>query len=89
MRKKGPKILFLTETKLSISEMEPIQQELQFDSMIVVLSMRRSGKIALLWKNEVALTTYTISPNHIDPLITASMQVQWQLIRVYGHPEEM
>ena len=75
VRKKGPKILFLMETKLSVSEMKPIQQELQFDSMTAIPSVRRSGGIALLWKNEVPLTTYTISPNHIDVVITTSMQV--------------
>ena len=80
--------MFLTETKLSISEMELIQRELQFDSMTAVLSMRRSGQIALLWKNEVALTTYTVSPNHINLLVTTSMQVQWQLTKVYGHLED-
>ena len=41
--------------------------------MTTVPSVRRSGGIALLWKNEVALTTYTVSPNHIDPLITTLM----------------
>ena len=88
MRKKGPKILFLMKTKLSVSEMKPIQQELQFDSMTEIPRVIRSGGIALLWKNEVPLTTYTISPNHIDVVITTSMQVQWQLTGVYGHPKD-
>lgn len=43
VRKKGPKILFLMETKLSIQEMQPIQAELDFPSMVAVPSSRRGG----------------------------------------------
>ena len=85
MRKK---ILFFTETKLTTIEMEPIQRELNFHSMSVVPSRRRSGGLALLWKNDVLLNTQTVSPNHIDAYVSYPVQVQWRLTGIYGHPKD-
>ncbi|KAK9996993.1 hypothetical protein SO802_021679 [Lithocarpus litseifolius] len=88
VRKKGPTILFLMETKLSVSEMQPIKAELDFPSMLVVPSVRRSGGLVLLWKNEVVVDTQTYSPNHIDVHVSSPMQALWRLTGVYGHPKE-
>ena len=85
MRKK---ILFFTETKLTTTEMEPIQRELNFHSMSVVPSRRRSAGLALLWKNDVLLNTQTVSPNHIDAYVSYPVQVQWRLTGIYGHPKD-
>ncbi|KAK9992170.1 hypothetical protein SO802_027155 [Lithocarpus litseifolius] len=76
------------ETKLSVSEMQPIKAELDFPSMLVVPSVRRSGGLALLWKNEVVVDTQTYSPNHIDAHVSSPIQALWRLTGVYGHPEE-
>ena len=57
VRKQGPKILFLMETKLTKTELEPIQRELNFHSMTVVPSRGRSGGLALMWKDDVLLNT--------------------------------
>ena len=45
------------ETKLKVSEMQSIKTELEFPSMLVVPSVNRSGGLALLWKNEVVVST--------------------------------
>ena len=70
VRKQGPKILFLMETKLTKTEMEPIQRELNFHSMTVVPSRGRSGGLALMWKDDVLLNTQPVSPNHIDAYVS-------------------
>ena len=88
VRKKGPIILFLMETKLSVAKMQPIKAELDFPSMLVVPSLRRSGGLALLLKNDVVVDTQTYSPNHIEVHVSSPMQALWRMISVYGHPEE-
>ena len=87
VRKKGPTILFLMETKLTVSEMQAVKTELEFPSMLVVPSVRRSGGLALLWKNEVVVSNQTYSPNHIDVHVSSPLNVPWRLTRVYGHLE--
>ena len=56
--------------------------------MLVMPSVKRSGELALLWKNEVVVFTQTYSANHIDVHISSPSQILWRLIGVYGHPEE-
>ena len=50
VRKKGPTILFLMETELTVREMEPIKTELGFASMLAVPSDGRRWGLAMLWK---------------------------------------
>ena len=50
-KKKRTHILFLMETKLKVSEMQSVKTDLEFPSMLVVPSVKRSGELALLWKN--------------------------------------
>ena len=80
--------MFLMETKLKVNEMQSVKTELEFPSMLVVPNVKRSGGLALLWKNEVVVSTQTYSLNHIDVHISSPSQILWRLTRVYGHPEE-
>ena len=57
VRKKGPTILFLMETKLTVSEIQSVKTDFEFPSMLVVPSVKHSGGHALLWKNEVVVST--------------------------------
>ena len=75
------------ETKLIVSEMQAIKTELVFPSMLVVPSVRCSGGLVLLWKNEVVVFTQTYSLNHIDVHVSSLLYVPWRLTGVYGHPE--
>ena len=68
--------------------MQSIKTELEFPLMLIVLSVRRSGGLALLWKNEVVVSTQTYSPNHIDVHVSSPLHSLWRLTGVYGHPEE-
>ena len=81
-------MLFLMETKLTVSEMQSIKRDLEFPLMLVVPSVKRSGGLALLWKNEMVVSTQTYSLNHIDIHISSLLQILWRLTGVYGHPEE-
>ncbi|KAK9995825.1 hypothetical protein SO802_020511 [Lithocarpus litseifolius] len=56
--------------------------------MFVVPSVRRSGGLALLWKDDITVDTQTYSLNHIDVKIMDSLKVEWCLTEVYGHPED-
>lgn len=88
VRWKGPIILFLMETKLSIQEMETIKNEIGFQSMLAISSVRRGGGVALLWKDTITVDPQTFSLYHIDVHVNVSHQEPWRLTRVYGHPEE-
>lgn len=57
VRKKGPTIFFLMETKLTVSEMQSVKMDMEFPSMLVVPCVRYSGGLALFWKNEVVVST--------------------------------
>ena len=80
--------MFLMETKLTVSEMQSVKTDLEFPSMLVVPSVKCSGGLALLWKNEVVVSTQTYSLNHIDVHISSPSQILWRLTGVYGYPKE-
>lgn len=88
MRKKALKILFLIGTKQSIDEMQRIKEGLPYRGMLAVLSIRRSGGLALLWMEEVNLHIQTFTQNHIDALILNEPNTPWRLTSFYGWPEE-
>lgn len=80
--------MFLIESKLTVSEMQLIKIELDFPSMHVVPSVRHGGGLALLWKNDVVVSTQTYSPNHIDAHVTSTLHPPSRMTGIYGHPEE-
>ncbi|GLT72801.1 hypothetical protein SLA2020_447050 [Shorea laevis] len=85
---KQPTILFLMETKLRRTEMASLRVKLGFDSLFVVDSVRRSGGLAMLWKEEVNLEIQNYSLRHINAVITETGQsFQWKMTGFYGHPE--
>ena len=88
VRSKAPTILFLTETKLTIREMEPIKAELGFQSMLAVSSDGRRGGLATFWKAKVVLDTNTYSLHRIDAQVLPPLGQPWRLTGVYGYPEE-
>lgn len=88
VRKKGPTILFLMETELTVREMEPIKTELGFASMLAVPSDGRRGGLAMLWKTDVMIDTQTYSPHHIDVQVLMPSTQPWRLTGFYGYSEE-
>ena len=63
---KAPKVLFLSETKLNVEEMEWIRVGLKYGSAFVVPSKGRSGGLALLWDEDVDLSITSYTRFHID-----------------------
>jgi len=55
VRSKGPTILFLMETKRSISKMRKLCYDLNFQSILAVPCDGQSGGLRLFWKAECDL----------------------------------
>ena len=67
-----------------MDETRQIQSDLPYRYMFVVLSVRWSNGLALLWKEEVDLHIQTYSPHHIDALIHNGNDPTWRLTGFYG-----
>ena len=87
VRDKTLKVLFLMETKQFVEEMWRIQANLPYLCMLAVPSLRRRGRLALLWIENVDLHVQTNTPNHIDALISNDNSL-WRFTRFYGWLEE-
>jgi len=69
VKAKGPKIIFLMETKKKKSYLERLRCRLKFDNLFIVPRRNLSGGLALLWMNDVNLHVRTFSPRHIDAVV--------------------
>ncbi|KAG2674103.1 hypothetical protein I3760_13G120100 [Carya illinoinensis] len=88
-RREDPTILFLQETRLSVTRMEKIKYILGFPNCLAVSNDRGGGGIALLWKNSIDLkiTQYSKSHIHAEIKLQREGEAVWYLTGVYGHPE--
>ena len=48
---------------------------------------RRSGRIALLWKEGCDITITSFCLNHIDVVVKEVSGLEWRFTGIYGHPE--
>ena len=69
VKSKGPRLVFLMETKKKNSYMEKIRCHLKFDNMFLVPRRHFSGGFALFWSNDLDLHIRTFSPHHIDAVV--------------------
>uniref|UniRef100_A0A2N9HCL8 Reverse transcriptase domain-containing protein n=1 Tax=Fagus sylvatica TaxID=28930 RepID=A0A2N9HCL8_FAGSY len=88
VKMKGPKVLFLLETKLDGARMEVVRVKLGFDNVFSVPSLGRSGGLALLWKNEAEVVIQNFSQHHIDAHVDSQQEKCWRLTGFYGRPEQ-
>lgn len=65
-------LIFLMETKLFVVEFDVIKEGLNRIQGLVVPSKRRSGGVALLWKQELTVLAQSFSESHIDMIINQS-----------------
>ena len=77
VRCKGPTVLLLMKTKRSITEMCKLCHELDFQSVLAVLSDGQSEGLGLFWKADCNLHVQTFSPNHFDAHIISDNQPPW------------
>ena len=83
-----PTLVFLMETKYNVEEMVEIKHKLERSHGMIVPSVRRSGGLALLWKESLLVEVQTFSPRHIDVIIMEdARKKKWHFTRFYGHLE--
>nr|XP_023874998.1 uncharacterized protein LOC111987509 [Quercus suber] len=81
-------LVFLMETKLKTEEMAEIKHQLERKQGLIVPSVRRSGGLALLWKDSMLVDVQTYSQNHIDVIVMEENgNKKWRFTGFYGHPE--
>jgi len=69
IRRNSPKIVFLSETKRSGTEMELVRKRLGNFFGVYVGSQGRAGGLALLWERSVKLTLCSFSAHHMDAFV--------------------
>jgi hypothetical protein len=81
------------ETRLKVCEMEKIKRRCGFTSGLMVdcteIGRKRSGGLALLWRENLNISISSYSVNHIfgscEDVVTGQ---DWFFAGIYGHPEE-
>ena len=61
-----PSLVFLSETKLSVTEMRDFTTILNSFTSVFVDCRGRSGSLAMLWKNNLHVSFLSSAANHID-----------------------
>ena len=69
VKAKGPKVVFLMETKKKKSYLERLRCRLKFDNLFIVPRKNLSGGLALLWMNDIDLHIHTFSTRHINVVV--------------------
>ena len=92
VRRKGPNIVFLMETKSNDEWMVVVRDKCGFKHGLFVSSNGSSGGLAMLWKENVKLDIQTWvdggSMSHIDAWVDGGSGVgRRHLTGFYGHPE--
>ena len=76
------------ETKMHNKRLEFLKTKLGMENMFVVDSVRRSGGLVLLWKEDFNLTIQNYSKRHINALVRTWVgELEWKLTCMYGNPE--
>ena len=70
VRRRNPRIVFLSETKSKNRRMEKVKFNLGFTNGLYVPSRGWSGGLALLWSSDTNLEIKSYSNHHIDAIIT-------------------
>ncbi|XP_065629560.1 uncharacterized protein LOC136067511 [Quercus suber] len=88
VRRWTPYIIFLVETKAKQKCMEKIKFKLSFSNGLIVLSLGKSGGLALLWSKDIKLEIKSYSQHHIDATITEhESNFTWRFTGFFGHSE--
>jgi hypothetical protein len=88
IKDKKPNLVFLMETKLMNKETLYLKNKFSFDNLFTVDCIRRSGGLALFWRNSDEVEIQNYSTWHISAVIKATNdRHNWRFTRFYGHPE--
>ncbi|KAG6683712.1 hypothetical protein I3842_12G027600 [Carya illinoinensis] len=87
VKEKGPRIVFLSETKCRRDRVEGVRNKVGFDESFVVDSVGRSGGLAMVWKAEMQVDLYSYSQSHISLLVSQNEGGQKVMVTgFYGNP---
>lgn len=87
-RDKSPTLVFLMETKVNLSKMNKVKQQLSFDGCFSVDALGQKGGLALLWKHEEQVTIINYSQRHISVQIEDVLtKKSWMLASFYREPK--
>ena len=86
MKATGPTLVFLAETKAGVNCIKGVQRKLDYTQGIIVPSDRRSGGLALLWREGTLIDFKRCSNSHIDVVVRDSPSAKpWRVTGFYGH----
>jgi hypothetical protein len=77
-------IPFLSETKMTEKEMDWFCWKLNLKNMLVVDNIKRSGGLALFWRNGVDVQLRWKGRYHIDVEVVEDNGSRWRFTRIYG-----
>jgi hypothetical protein len=88
VKEKGPKLVFLMETRICNKDTDFLRIKLKFDYIFVVDSVGRSCGLILLWKNDINIEIQNYNRRHINVIVSMGRDgVKWKFSRIYGNPE--
>jgi hypothetical protein len=87
VRKKGPNIVFLMETRLEVRSLEWLRLRLRMKGCMGVDRHGLGGGLALLWDSSVDVHIQHYSDHHISANVVQADGIQWRITGFYGHPE--
>jgi exonuclease III len=87
VKNKRPEVVFIMETKMQSTKLDPIRSKLGFQNVFGVDSCGKSGGLALFWQGEVKLEIQNYSWRHINAIVSGEGSTPWKLSGFYGHPD--
>ena len=81
-------MVFLSETKASVSRIKGLQRKLELTQGISVPSDGQSGGLAILWHEGVDVRLRSVSNSHMDVIVNGEGGVfSWKATGFYSHPD--
>jgi exonuclease III len=87
VKDKCPDLVFLMETKLHRNKMDGIRRTLNYENMLIVDCIGRSGALAMLWREGLGIEVQNYNNRHINAKVSPFNERAWFFIGFYGHPE--
>ncbi|KAB2024682.1 hypothetical protein ES319_D06G103000v1 [Gossypium barbadense] len=82
-----PDIIFLCETKIHANELSRIRFMCRMEGCFAVSSDRKSGGMALMWREGVNVTIQNYSKYHIDSVVRREEGEKFRFTGFYGQTE--
>ena len=81
-----PDLVFLSETHLKKEEAESLKRKFHFDNVEVFESDGRAGRLLMMWKNCLNVTSSRVHSNYIDLRFDENSVSGWRFTGFYGEP---